>query len=217
MPALVAILALMLRRLGDEPWLGVPMDEVVFLGIAYYAALVPANALTNSFAWDGPAAATYFLYPGPARRLILGRNLGVWTYAAILAAETVVTFTLVAGWPGSTVVASGSGILVLASGILALTIPGNFTSAAYPASRPISSVTSSPSQIAGVVTVLATIVGASLVSLPVLITAGAASPFARPTAIAVLLVALLAAYRATLGPVAELTCDRRERLLAELS
>lgn len=211
MPVFVAMMGLLVARDLTGPVLGVDRSNIVFLGIMVYASMFSNNFLYNAYAWEGSGIRSYFISPVSARQVILGKNLGLWIFNLILAAEAVVAYAAIVGLP--VVPVAISGCLAFAAGLLASTIAGNFVSPALPVARDISKIGNSPSQTGILVSFGMLIAIMLLIGGLALIAALAGSPWLQPVFILVLVAIEIAVYQAMLSPAAELLERRKETLV----
>ncbi len=210
-PVIMIVVSLAFDKAITTSFLGVDPTGVLFLGAMLYASIFSSNSVFNAFAWERGGMRTYFMFPVDPRHVILGKNLGMWLYNAIIAAECVIVFVLVAGSPGVAMIMSGW--LTFAAALLAATLTGNFISAAFPVSRDISRVANSPSQIGFLASlvVLATI--ASMIGGLAAIASLTGSLWVLPILLTALLTAEIGVYVALLGTAARFLAGRRERLV----
>jgi len=214
MPVFVIVMALVMARDLDHPFLGLDRVSLVFVGLMIYASMFSNNFLFNAYAWEGAGVQSFFLSPVEPERIVFGKNLGVWIYNIILGAEGVIFFVLVSGLPPATALLGGC--LAFVASILSATVVGNFLSPVMPVSRDISSITNSPSQTAvlatfGVLIGNALVIGGS-VAIPSLLGAR----WLGPLLLALLIAAEIACYVVMLRPAGQLLDSRRESLIETL-
>jgi hypothetical protein len=214
MPAFTVFIAVVLAPKLAQPVLGIDPGQVTFYGLLLYATVFPYNFVANSFAWEGGGIKSYFLCPVTSRQILLGKNIGVWLFSLVLLVACVITWLVVAGSPGVTVIVSGG--LVFAAGILVYTICGNFVSTMFPVKRDPAGMNSSPSQVAVLIMFAGVIVNATMISLILLATGLLGSEQLQALALAVLVVVIAAIYWLLLSPAARLLETRKERLIETL-
>jgi hypothetical protein len=214
MPIFVIIMALVIAHDLDHAFLGLDRASLVFVGLMVYASMFSNNFLFNAYAWEGSGVRSFFLSPVEPKRIVLGKNLGVWVYNIALGIEGVVFFVLVSGVPPATALIGGC--LAFVASIFSATIVGNFLSPVMPVPRDISSITNSPSQTAvlatfGVLISNALVIGGSM-AIPALLGA----KWAGPLILAMLIAAEIGFYRVMLRPAGQLLESRRESLIEAL-
>jgi hypothetical protein len=214
MPIYVIIIALVVARDLSGPVLGIDPTNLLFIGAMIYASMFSNNLIYNAYAWEGAGIQSYFFGPISMRRLVLGKNLGVWLYNLILGVECVICFCLVAGVPSPA--AFASGCFAFTAALLAATVAGNFVSPAMPVPRDISKITNSPSQTGilasfGILLANVVVIG-GLVAIPALLGA----VWLQPILLAGLVAAEVFVYRVMLQPAALLLQNRRESLVEAL-
>lgn len=214
MPVFVIVMALVVARDLESAFLGLDRVSLVFVGLMIYASMFSNNFLFNAYAWEGAGVQSFFLCPVAPRRIVFGKNVGVWIYNVILGAEGVVFFVVVSGVPPTTGLICGS--LAFVASVLSATIVGNFLSPVMPVPRDISSVTNSPSQTAVLATFGVLIGNALLIGGSVAIPALLGARWLGPILLVLLIGAEIALYGAMLRPAGKLLYSRRESLIEAL-
>ena len=214
MPVFTAVMGMLAVDKVGRDVLGLDAVNLAFLGIMVYASMFSSNFLFNAYAWEGPGVRGYFLAPVPARRVVLGKNLGVWIYNLLLGLECMAVLILVVGAPSGSAVASG-GLAFVAS-VVAFTTVGNFVSPAFPVARSISKISSSPSQTGVVVSFGMLLVSSLLVGGLVVVGSLADAAWLQPMLLLLLVAVNAAAYTVFLTPAARLLESRRESLVEAL-
>jgi ABC-2 type transport system permease protein len=214
MPVFVIIMALIVFRDLEHAFLGLERISLVFVGLMIYASMFSNNFLFNAWAWEGTGVQSFFLSPVEPKRIVLGKNLGVWIYNIILGVEGVIFFIVVSGMPPASALLGGC--LAFVASLLLATIVGNFLSPVMPVPRDISSVTNSPSQTA-VLATFGVLIGNSLLiggcmAIPALLGVKWLGPLLLTTLIAVESVL----YAVMLRSAGQLLDSRRESLIEAL-
>ena len=208
MPVMTALPALLAGRHDGMMVFGLDLQLAVFLGVMIYATALTGYLQVNAFAWEKTGIASYFTAPVRPEEILLGKNLGVWILNLALGLEGVVVFSMVQGIPDITTVLTG--LIVLGSMSVLLSMMGNFTSVAFPESRPVSSLTSSASPtgtlmmigclLLGVILGGSVVFGAALLRIPAL----------QPILALIIFAVVVCVYRLTLLPAARTLSDRRD-------
>lgn len=214
MPVFVVVMALLVARDLDQPLLGFGRTELLFIGLMIYAAMFSNNYLFNAYAWEGAGVQSFFLSPAQPERIVLGKNLGVWIYDAMLGVECVVAFCLISGVPSA--VSLTGGCLAFVASVGSATIVGNFLSPTMPVPRDISSITNSPSQTAVLATFTVLICNVVVIGGSLVTPALFGFPWYGLPMIALLIVAEIALYKAMLRSMGRLLERRREFLVEAL-
>jgi hypothetical protein len=214
MPIFVIVMSLIVARDLDHALLGLDRVSLVFVGLMIYSSMFSINFLFNAYAWEAVGVQSYFLSPVEPGRIVLGKNVGVWIYNAILGLEAVVAFSLISGLPPSTALVAGC--LAFVAAVLLSTIIGNFLSPAVPVPRDISSVTNSPSQTGvlasfGVLIVNALVIG-GCITIPTLFGYG----WLGPLLLTVLIAIEVGVYSMTVRTAGRFLSSRRESLIEAL-
>lgn len=213
-PVFAIIVVFAFGRNLDTPVLGLVPDDVLLFGMLLYATLFSNNFVNNAFGWEREGMQAYFLVPVSTRRILAGKNLGVWTYNGIVLILMMTTWCLLKGIPAPGTLFTAA--VFYASCMLAFTSAGNVVSVLFPAGRDMSTLRNTPSQVAillSLVFILAigALAGFSLV-LPLLLD----MPALRPVSLLVLLAVLSAIYTGTLRLAGSLMVERREKLIETL-
>lgn len=210
----VAMVALVLLPQVSASPLGVESEELGLYGMLWYAVLFSNNFVSNSVGWEGTGFKAYLLSPVRFQRIVVGKNLGIWTYNAAMLAISLVAWSAMVEAPGPAVLL-GAVLLFAGTQVLFVTA-GNFLSISFPVARNISSMKCTPAAPAILLSLL-TSLGIAVPALfavvaPVLVGA----PWARPLFLLAYFGASLLVYRISLGPVAELFARRKDRILEAL-
>ena len=189
-------------------------ETLVLYGLLLYTLFFTNNFVSNAAGWEGPGFKLYLLAPVPFRRVLFGKNLGVWIYASSLYALVIATWCVFHGLPSAGVL--GGSAFMFGGAMLLFTASGNFASLAFPVARDISAMKSQPSHPAILVSVVTAVCLAVLVftflGLPWLLglSIGPVAPLAAFFLLAVL------CYRISLGPATELFARNRQKILEKL-
>jgi hypothetical protein len=215
MPAFVLIVVFLVGRTLEEPILGLEPRQFLLFGLLIYAVLFSNNFVNNALAWEGDGVQSYYLCPASPRHVLLGKNLAVWLFNAILFAIVIVVFSAFTGLPGFGTLVSAT--LMYAAVLLLFTCCGNLISVMLPVPRDMSAINNQPSQMAIllsllILAVLALLVG-PLLTLPVLLGWPAA---VRPILLTALLGGAVVVYGWVLGQAARLLEERREQIVETL-
>ncbi len=109
-----------------------------------------------------------------------------------------------------------TGLIVLGSMSVLLSMMGNFTSVAFPESRPVSSLTSSASPTGTLMMIGCLLLGVTLGGIVVFGAAMMKLPALQPVLALVVFAAVGCAYRLTLSPAARTLSDRRDEVFHAL-
>jgi len=213
-PMFVVMISLAVGKLmfAKDTFFGIGPSEYALYGVLLYAAVLTANFLVNAFAWEGAGIKAYILNPVAARDIILGKNIGVWIFNALMLAESLLVWSIVRGFPG--ILVAINGVLVFATCVLILTGVGNFVSIRFPVRRSIASLTNSSSQIGTIVTFASVLVAAVLVGAALVLGLVLGGKPAQLGLLALLVAILATANRLLLQPAADLFEERQEELVA---
>lgn len=214
MPVMTALPALLSGRHQGMTVLGIDLQTVVLLGTMIYAAALTGYLQVNAFGWEKAGIASYFTAPVSPAAILLGKNLGLWIFNLGLGAEGLVVFSVIRGVP--TLGAILTGLLVLASMSVLLSMMGNFTSIAFPQSRPVSSLSSSASPTGTLMMIGCLLVGVTMAGAAVFGAAIVRTPALQPFFALVIFGAIAGAYRLSLEPAARSLADRREDVFRAL-
>ena len=214
MPVMTGLPALLAGRKSGMIMLGLDLQLVVFIGVMIYAAALTGHLQVNAFAWERSGISTYFTSPVRSEDIFLGKNLGLWILNLVLGVEGIIVWSFINGLPQvATVITS---LLVLGSTTLLLSLLGNFTSVAFPESRPVSALTSSASPTGTLVMIGCLLVGVTLGGVVVFGAALADTPALQPVLAIGLFAAGVVAYRWSLSPAARVLCERRDEVFHDL-
>jgi len=214
MPVMTALPALLAGRHDGMTVFGLDLQSAVFLGVMIYATALTGYLQVNAFAWEKTGIASYFTAPVRPEEILLGKNLGIWMLNLALGVEGLVVFSMVRGIPGVATVFTG--LLVLGSTSVLLSLMGNFTSVAFPESRPVSSLTSSESPTGTLMMIGCLLVGVAFGGIVVFGAAMLKLPVLQPVIAVVILAAVVGAYRLTLSPAARTLSNRRDEVFHAL-
>ena len=138
MPTLMIVVGIGVGRELDAPFLGLEPANVSLFGYLLYVPLSMNVFVNNAFAWESRGVQSYFLSPVHLHRVLLGKNLALWSYAAIVAVLCFVAFSLAVGVPDLRVAIDA--LLLFVAAMLTFTLAGNLTSVAFPAARPVATM-----------------------------------------------------------------------------
>ena len=211
-PLFVAVIAFVLAPNLESPLLGVAAEDLALYGMLLYVVLFSNNMMNNAFSWEGAGLKMYLLSPVPFERIMLGKNLGVWAYNAVMFVICITTWIVLVDFPGASSLITGA--LLFASAVVLFATMGNFVSISFPVARNISSMKSTPSQAAiflslGILLELVA-VNAFFLGMPSLL----GIPETRPLFLLGLFLCSIGAHRLSLRPVAKHFAERKEALLA---
>lgn len=215
MPLITAVPAIISGRHSGVQIAGFDLQHAVFFGIMIYTVALTGYLQVNTFAWDGAGLAVAFNAPANIENLLLGKNLGIWSFNALLALEGLVAWGLVHSFPEPSAVTSG--LLVLASTTALTSLVGNFTSVAFPVPRPIETVTSAASPVGTLVMIGCLLVGAMLAGATAVAAVMLGHPNLQPVFMLFAFVAIAGVYRWSLNPAARALGDQREEVLRAIS
>jgi hypothetical protein len=214
MPLFVVVMALVVARDLDQAFLGLERASLVFVGLMIYASMFSNNFLFNAYAWEGAGVQSFFFSPVKPKQIVVGKNLGVWTYNLVLGAEGVIAFCVISGVPPLTALLGGC--LAFVAALLLATIVGNFLSPAMPVARDISSITNSPSQTAVLATFAVLIINALVIGGCLTLPAVLGLAWLGPLLLVGLVAFEAVLYVTMLRPAARLLDSRRESLIEAL-
>ena len=189
-------------------------ETLVLYGLLLYTLFFTNNFVSNAAGWEGPGFKLYLLAPVPFRRVLFGKNLGVWIYASSLYALVIATWCVFHGLPSAGVL--GGSAFMFGGAMLLFTASGNFASLAFPVARDISAMKSQPSHPAILVSVVTAVCLAVLVftflGLPWLLglSIGPVAPL-----VAFFVLGMIG-YRLSLGPAAEVFARNQQKILEKL-
>ncbi|MBU2502004.1 hypothetical protein KJ682_11805 [bacterium] len=213
-PLLMAWIGWFVLKDVAEAALGLQVGEIHFFGMLFYVAIFANSQTTNNLSFEGSGVQAYFLLPGPLTQVILGKNLALWVFQAILLAVCLAALAVVKSWPDPPTLLAG--VLLYAAIIVMRTAGGNVLSILFPRRRELSSrhdKTPLMSTLLGLLMFAATVALAWVFAvLPGL----AGHPGWQPAALGFLLLISVIGHRWSLGAVAGLLEDRREPVVAAL-
>ncbi len=210
----IALLASVFAGQMTHGILGIPANDLVFLGLSLFAAGLLNKMIFNIFIWDRGGAALYFTTPPSPGRILLGLNTGLAAVAGCLVAETFVTWFLVRGIPGLFVLSSG--VLICANHLVLLLMSGNVTSILAPVPRDIGSPAVRASGVSAFVSMGVMTVELVLSGAPLLLWKTPGRPLI-PVLLGGVLFLEAGAYWLLLPRVGRLLETRKERLLEALA
>lgn len=198
---------------GGGRFLRLPAEALTFMGLAAYTAILISNILNNAFAWDGSGIRAYFFTPVPGVYVLLGKNLGAWTYATVLYGLLFITLAVLQKLPG--LFAAVAGSLIFLAVTLVYTIVGNYLSILFPKKNDISSwKMSAPSNTAMLLSFLTLSGAVGLVASAVFLPALLGHRLLALPLLSGLVAALALLYAASLKACSRLLLSRRETLLS---
>jgi hypothetical protein len=214
MPVFVLVVVFLVGRSIDHPVLGLDPQRLLLFGLLLYAVLFSNNFVNNAFAWEGDGVRSYFLCPASPRQVLVGKNLAVWLFNAILFIMVILIFSALTGFPGIAILASAT--FMYASALLIFTACGNIISVLLPVPRDMSAINNQPAQTAILLSLLVLVSTALLIgpllSLPMLL----GWPLVQPVLLAAFLAVSIGAYAWSLRPAARLLESRREQIMEAL-
>jgi len=208
MPVMTALPTLLAGRHEGMTVLGLDLQLAVFLGVMIYATALTGYLQVNAFAWEKTGFASYFTAPVLPEEILLGKNLGVWILNLALGVEGLLVYSVVRGVPDITTVLTG--LIVLGSMSVLLSMMGNFTSVAFPENRPVSSLTSSASPTGTLMMIGCLLLGVILGGIVVFGAALLRIPALQPILALIIFAVVVCVYRLTLLPAARTLSDRRD-------
>ena len=214
LPLLTALTATLSLNRAEVEFFGISTGSVVFLGIMIYAAALMGYLQVNTFAWEASGFCAYFTSPVRPREVILGKNLGIWAFTSIFAAEGTLVWSVICGPPSPLVLATGA--TAFAATVVLLSVAGNFTSVAFPVPRPIATVTSTASPVGTLVMIGCLLVGLIVTGVATLGAVVTGAPVFQPTAAVGFLGLVTLVYRWSLGPASAALDERREEVARAL-
>lgn len=198
----------------DRPVLGIDPERVLLYGMLLYSTVLSNNFLNNAYAWERDGVKSYFISPVPLQRVILGKNLGVWLFNAIVLGVALVCWTALMGFPGA--VTAISAALLFAIALIVFTTSGNILSILFPVPRDMSSMMNTPSHTAVLFSLVSLAVGVSLGGLTLVGAGLLGIDGLVPLFLALTLAAVVALYALGLRVAARLLAERRDRLIRAL-
>lgn len=208
MPVMTALPTLLAGRHEGMTVLGLDLQLAVFLAVMIYATALTGYLQVNAFAWEKTGFASYFTAPVLPEEILLGKNLGIWIFNLALGVEGLLVYSVVRGVPDiSTVI---TGMIVLGSMSVLLSLMGNFTSIAFPESRPVSSLTSSASPTGTLMMIGCLLLGVTFAGIVVFGAGLLGMAALQPVFAMVIFAAAAGAYRLTLSPAARTLSERRD-------
>jgi len=210
----IFVLKAFLSKSGEGLW-GLSPHQLGFLGLSAYTAMLATNFINNTFAWEHSGIKTYFFVPVSPRSILLGKNLGTWSYSVLLFLMLTLTLTLVSGFPGLFI--TTTSLLTFAAITLIFTCVGNILSILFPKKNDISSwKMSATSSTSALVNILSLVVAMGLVSPAVILPASMGYKGLVPVTVGGLLVLLSILYGILLRASGRLLVSRREDLIQVL-
>lgn len=198
----------------DQGVLGLEPAELSFYGLLMYTALFSNNFVFNSMGWEGAGFQLYMLAPVRLRSVVLGKNLGIWVYCALLNAICILGWLALSEFPGLRTLVSGI-LLSMCVQVLFVTV-GNFASFAFPVARNVSSMKSNPSQTAILISMATIVIIGALCMTAIIAPISIGMPALQPVFLAALLGLSALLYVVSLRFAVELLEDGREKIAAVL-
>jgi hypothetical protein len=208
LPLLTALTATLSGHQAEVEFFGISIGSAVFLGVMIYAAALMGYLQVNTFSWEASGFCAYFTSPVRPREVVLGKNLGIWVFTSLLAAEGILVWSVIRGLPGPAVLITGT--TAFATTVVLLSVVGNFTSIAFPVARPIATVTSSASPVGTLVMIGCLLVALSVTGVATLAATITGAPVLQPTVALGFLGLVALVYRWALGPASAALGERRE-------
>jgi hypothetical protein len=208
LPLLTALTATLSGHQAEVEFFGTSIGSAVFLGVMIYAAALMGYLQVNTFSWEASGFCAYFTSPVRPRDVVLGKNLGIWVFTSLLAAEGILVWSVIRGLPGPAVLITGT--TTFATTVVLLSVVGNFTSIAFPVARPIATVTSSASPVGTLVMIGCLLVALSVTGVATLAATITGAPVLQPTVALGFLGLVALVYRSALGPASAALGERRE-------
>lgn len=202
------------EALPEEAIFGVEPDTFALFGMLAYMTLLSNNFIHNAFAWEGSGFKLYLYGPLPLEEVLMGKNLGVWTFTAVCGLLAVLTWSVFKGIPDPLTLVSS--LLTFACCVVGFTAVGNFNSILFPVPRDSSSMMNSPSGAAILLSLVTLVAFASLIGAVVFAPVALGYPALQPLVVAALLVGMLALYRRSLRWAARLMRGRAESIVESL-
>jgi len=199
---------------GEGSWLGSSTRELSLYGLLMYALLFTNNFVSNCAGWEGVGFKVYLLAPVPFPRVLLGKNLGVWTFASLLYAEVLVFWCFYHGPPAPGVWLGSASLFIGA--LAAFTTAGNFASLAFPVARDSSAMKSQPSQPAVLLSTVTVLALAGVVVFLLAVPYSLGISVDPHLLLPLFALGALAVHRLSLRYAGELFERKREHILAAL-
>jgi hypothetical protein len=213
-PLFVVFVVFTFGRRVSGSYFGMAAEELVLFALLLYTTLFSGNFVNNAFGWEGDGIRMYFTGPAALSRVLVGKNLGVWTYNGVLLLIVIATWSVLQGLPDVSTMLSA--LALYGSCVLAFSTLGNLISVTFPVARDISSIRNSPSQVGILLSLVSLSVVASIVALSLLAPFALGVLWLRPLVLFVLLLLTALLYVFVLRFAAGLMDDRKEKLIESL-
>jgi ABC-2 type transport system permease protein len=188
---------------------------VFFPGITAYLILILMSPAYNSFAYEGRGIQTYFMAPVEFRDVLLGKNLFVVAMIALELILCLVLLTLRLGWPGMPLFAAT--IMAGALGVTGQLAIANWSSLSFPKKMELGKMKGQRNSGVAVWTAFGVqIVLGGICALVLFIGQWTGNRWLPVGALALLTLAALAGYSASLRVVGRLAEARKELLIETL-
>jgi ABC-2 type transport system permease protein len=188
---------------------------IFFPAITAYLILILMSPAYNSFAYEGKGIQTYFMAPVEFRDVLLGKNLFVVAMIALELILCLVLLTLRLGWPGLPLFAAT--IMAAALGVTGQLAIANWSSLSFPKKMELGKMKGQRNSGVAVWTAFGVqIVLGGICALLLLIGQWTGNPWLPVGALALLTLAALGGYRASLRVVGRLAETKKELLIESL-
>jgi len=198
-----------------EPYRGLGPDQLRFYGMFFSISLITQGLNNNILAFERGGVQGYFLLPGRLPWVLLGKNLGLWIYQFLILAICLVAILIVGTRIEGMILVTGSLVFIVMAVYRALI--GNLLSCLFPVPRTMSSRRTRQSAMGNLLSFVAVFLFLPLVWLCAALPSLLGDPKWGLWGVSILLAVTLGLYFASLGPVAALLSERRERILMALS
>jgi hypothetical protein len=187
-----ALMALLITPQIPNLPLGIPVGVLGLYGMVAYTTLFSNAFIFNSLAWEGAGFQVYLVSSASPRRVILGKNLGIWIYVAALVLLSLLGWVILTGFPGARVILNS--LLLGACVNVPFVMVGNFASFSFPVARSVSSLKSNPARTAVLIS-MGTLLAVAVPCVAALVVPLALNlPFLQPVCLLVLLAVTLGLY-----------------------
>jgi len=214
MPLFVIIMVFGLGRGFQQSFMGFEAKELIFFATLIYSALFSSTIIYNSFGWDGDGVKLYFLCPVSPHKIIIGKNIALWGYNAILFAVCMVTWIILAGMLNPVILMMG--LFIFSISIINFTIGGNITSIISPLSRDMSSMKKNSSPTATLVSLLSMAFNFGLIACILFVPMLLEMHYLLPILLFILLSIQLIVYYYVMKISARLFESRKENIIESL-
>ena len=194
---------------------GYDSSELLFLLMSIYISMFSSSLFNNMFAWEGQGMKSYFIMPAPGRRVLLGKNLAIWTYGLMLFGIFAATYGMILNLPPPGVFLTA--ILCFAVALVLFSAAGNIISILFPKKTDVTSwKRSAPSNLAALSSLFVLTATTGLLAPVVLLPAFFHAKHLAPLILLALLCVAGLGYACSLKPAARLLENRKEDLLRTL-